>query len=321
LDGWRHSPLGQITSENVSGLKLLWAHQFKTTGNTPFESTPIVANKTIFVTEPPSNVFALDAVDGHEIWQYVRRLPEGIRTCCGTVNRGLAILGNNLYLGTLDGSLVAIDATTGQLKWETRVADPREGFAITSAPLVVKSTVIIGVTGGEFGIRGFLAAYDANTGNQLWRFDTIPGPGAFGHDSWENDAWKSGGGPTWVTGSYDPKLNLLYWGVGNPSPEYNAEVRPGDNLFTDSAIALDATTGKLAWHFQFTPHDAHDWDSSQTPVLADLTIDGTPRRLSAGQIEMVSITCWIGRMANFCAAFLLLRSTGPAVLMRRAGRF
>ena len=297
LDGWRHSPLGQITSENVSGLKLLWAHQFKTTGNTAFESTPIVANKTIFVTEPPSNVFALDAVDGHEIWQYVRRLPEGIRTCCGTVNRGLAILGNNLYLGTLDGSLVAIDATTGKLKWETHVADPHDGFAITSAPLVVKTTVVVGVAGGEFGIRGFLAAYDANTGNQLWRFDTIPGPGAFGHDSWKNDAWKTGGGPTWVTGSYDPKLNLLYWGVGNPSPEYNAEVRPGDNLFTDSAIALDATTGKLAWHFQFTPQDAHDWDSSQTPVLADLTIDGTPRK----------VICWANRNGFY---YVLDRTNG-----------
>jgi alcohol dehydrogenase (cytochrome c) len=297
LDGWSHSPLRQITPTNVSGLKLLWAHQFSTTADDSFEATPIVANKTIFITEPPNNVVALDAESGREIWKYVRPLPKELPLCCGRVNRGLAILGNTLFLGTLDAKLVAIDAMTGKVKWEKHVADPRDGFTITTAPLVAKNAVIIGVAGGEFGIRGFLAAYDAKTGTQLWRFHTVPGPGEFGHDTWKNESWKTGGGPTWVTGTYDPILNLLYWGVGNPSPNYVSEARPGDNLFTNSVIALDATTGKLAWYFQFTPNDAHDWDSNQTPVLTDLVIDGTPRK----------VICWANRNGFY---YVLDRTNG-----------
>lgn len=297
LDGWRHSSLQQITPSNVSSLKLLWAHQFAAVGDEPFEATPIIANKTIFTTEPPNTVVALDARSGREIWKYTRSLPKNLAICCGRVNRGLAILGNTLYLGTLDAKLMAIDAATGKIEWETQVADSTDGYSITGAPLIVKNTVITGVSGGEFGIRGFLAAYDAKTGQRVWRFDTVPGPGEFGHDSWKNDAWKSGGGPTWITGSYDPTLNLLYWGVGNPSPNFIEGVRPGDNLFTDSVIALDATTGKLAWHFQFTPHDAHDWDSNQTPILADLQVDGSPRK----------VICWANRNGFY---YVLDRTNG-----------
>jgi alcohol dehydrogenase (cytochrome c) len=213
------------------------------------------------------------------------------------VNRGLAILGKHLFLGTLDAKLVALDAGTGRVQWEVPVADPSDGFTITGAPLVANDAVIVGIAGGEFGIRGFLAAYDAQTGEQRWRFHTIPGPGETGHETWENDAWETGGGPTWITGSFDPDLNLLYWGVGNPSPNYAGEVRPGDNLFTNSVVALDAATGKLAWHFQFTPHDEHDWDSNQTPVLADLVIDGGMRK----------VICWANRNGFY---YVLDRTNG-----------
>jgi alcohol dehydrogenase (cytochrome c) len=296
LDGWRHSPLRQITPANVSALKLRWAHQFAAPDGT-IQATPIVANSTIFITEPPNNVVALEAETGRELWRYVRRLPDDLPVCCGKVNRGLAILGDRLFLGTLDAQLVALDARSGEVQWEVSVADPNDGFTITGAPLIVKDAVVVGISGGEFGIRGFLAAFGARDGEERWRFHTIPGPGEVGHDTWENDAWKTGGGPTWITGSFDPELNLVYWGVGNPSPNYAGEVRPGDNLFTNSVIALDATTGKLVWHFQFTPHDEHDWDSNQTPVLADLVIDGVPRK----------VICWANRNGFY---YVLDRTNG-----------
>ena len=295
FDGWRHSPLREITPANVSGLRLRWAHQFAS--EDAIQATPIVANGTIFISEPPSNVVALEAATGREIWRYMRRLPDKLPICCTRVNRGLAILGGRVFLGTLDARLVALDAHTGEVQWETEVAAPADGFTITGAPLVVHDAVLIGVSGGEFGIRGFLAAYDARTGDLRWRFHTIPAPGEFGHDTWENDAWETGGGPTWITGSFDPELNLVYWGVGNPAPVYNRAARPGDNLFTNSVVALDATTGKLAWHFQFTPHDEHDWDSNQTPVLADLTIDGVVRKT----------ICWANRNGFY---YVLDRTNG-----------
>lgn len=285
LDGWRYSRLREITPVNASGLKLLWAHQFAAARDDSFQATPIVASKTIFMTGPPNEVVAINAENGHEIWHYTHQLPRDVPVCCGRNNRGLALLGGTLFVGTLDARLLAIDAATGGLKWEVQVASPQEGFSISAAPLVTKTMVIVGVAGGEFGIRGFLAAYDATTGKEMWRFHTIPGPGDFGHETWKNDAWQSGGGPTWITGSYDPDLDLLYWGVGNPSPDFAGEVRPGDNLFTDSVVALNSTTGKLAWHFQFTPHDEHDWDSNQTPVLADLAVNGVSRK----------VICWANR--------------------------
>jgi alcohol dehydrogenase (cytochrome c) len=184
-----------------------------------------------------------------------------------------------LFLGSLEGFLVAINATNGSVIWQTAVANPSDGFTMTGAPLIVNGSVVVGVAGGEYGIRGFLAAYDAETGRQQWKFNTIPGPGEFGHDTWKSDAWQTGGGATWVTGSYDPSLDLLYWGVGNPTPGMLGEVRPGDNLFTDSMIALHASSGKLAWYFQFTPHDVHDWDATETPVLADILIKGVLRHV------------------------------------------
>ena len=236
------------------------------------EATPLVVNGVIFTTEPPSSVVALDAKSGNVIWRYSRNLPSDLPVCCGRVNRGLAVLGGSLFWETLDGYLFALDANTGKVMWQTQVADPSDGYTLTGAPLIANRLVVVGVAGGEFGIRGFLAAYDPETGKQVWKFMTIPGPGEPGHETWENDAWRTGGGPTWNTGSYDPSLDLLYWGVGNPAPDFSGDVRPGDNLFTNSVIALHASSGKLAWHFQFTPHDEHDWDSAQNPILADLLI-------------------------------------------------
>ena len=240
---------------------------------------------------------ALDAKTGEVIWKYQRPIADDLPLCCGKVNRGLAILDNSLFFASLDGYLVAIDANTGKVNWQTQVANPSDGFSLTGAPLIVNHSVVIGVAGGDYGIRGFLAAYDVTTGQQKWKFDTIPGPGEAGHETWQNEAWKTGGGSTWVTGSYDPSLDLLYWGVGNPAPPFDGDGRPGDNLFTDSVVALHASSGKLAWYFQFTPHDEHDWDSTQTPILADLLIDGLERK----------VICWPNRNGFY---YVLDRVTG-----------
>jgi len=281
LDGQRYAPLNEITPENVSRLRVRWIRQFGTTesANSRSESTPIVAGGVIFTVEPPADVVALDANSGELRWRYKGTLPEKLPVCCSRTNRGLAVLGNLLFLGRLDDSLVALNATNGSVVWQAAVARPSDGFTMTGAPLIVNKSVVVGVAGGEYGIRGFLAAYDAETGRRLWRFNTIPGPEEFGHDTWKSDAWRTGGGPTWVTGSYDPSLDLVYWGVGNPAPNMLGDVRPGDNLFTDSVVALHADSGKLAWYFQFTPHDEHDWDAAQTPILVDLPIKGILRRV------------------------------------------
>ena len=188
-------------------------------------------------------------------------------------------MGDLLFLGTLDGYLVALDRITGRVRWETQVADYRLGYSITVAPLLVKDRVVIGVSGGEYGVRGLIDAYDAKTGKRAWRFWTVPGPGEAGHDSWPGDSWKSGAATTWVTGTYDPELNLVYWGTGNPGPDYDGSVRRGDNLYSCSLLALDADSGKLKWHFQFTPHDVHDWDANHVPVLVDRQWHGADRKL------------------------------------------
>lgn len=306
LKGWRYTPSSKISRENVGRLRQVWLKQFPSPG-TVHESTPLVVSGTLFVTESPSNVVALDARTGAELWRYDRSMPRELPLCCGAVNRGLAVSGSSLFLATLDAYLVALDARTGRVKWETRVADNRDGYTMSGAPLAFGNTVVTGVAGGEYGIRGFLAAYAADSGELLWKFSTIPGPGEPGHETWANDAWRSGGGATWITGSYDAELDIVYWGVGNPSPNYQGDVRPGDNLYTNSVIALNGRTGKLAWHFQFTPHDEHDWDSNQTPVLANLEVDGVERK----------VICWANRNGFY---YVLDRVTGEFLRAQPFGR-
>lgn len=262
-----YSRLDQITVENVHRLKAKWIYQMH---RPKVETTPIVVDGVLYVTRPPSDVIAIDAATGRALWTFEYRLQTRVYTCCGEVNRGLAILGSTLYLTTLDANLIALDAGTGRVLWKQQLADPELNYTATGAPLAVKDKVIVGIAGAEGGIRGFLDAYDAKTGARVWRFWTIPAPGEPGSDTWGGtDAWRHGGGSTWLTGSYDPQLNLLYWGTGNPGPDYNGDVRPGDNLYTCSLLALDPDTGTLKWHFQFTPHDTRDWDATQIPVLID----------------------------------------------------
>ncbi len=266
--GQRHTGLGQIAPGNVNELELKWVHQANSLE--VFETSPLVVDGIMYLTEPPNTVVALDAKLGRVFWTYEYTPSNESRPCCGAVNRGLGILGDTLFMATLDANLVAIDAWSGKPIWITDVADPTAGYAMTVSPLVVKDKVIVGVAGGEYGVRGFIAAYDARTGEEAWRFYTIPGPGEPGHETWGGgDAWQTGGAGVWVTGAYDPELNLTYWGVGNPGPDFNAAQRPGDNLYSDCVVALDADTGELRWYFQFTPGDPYDYDSTQVPVLID----------------------------------------------------
>jgi len=273
----RYSLLNQITPANAARLEQKWMFQNQVFG--AWQSNPLVVDGIMYVTERPNDVLALDAKTGRVFWMYRYTPSPDARVCCGANNRGVAILGDTLFMGTLDAHLIAIDATTGRPRWNIALADVKLAYSITLAPLVVKDKVIVGVGGGEFGIRGFIAALDARTGKEAWRFYTIPGPGEPGHDTWKGDAWKSGGGSVWVTGSFDPDLNLTYWGVGNPAPDWNPDQRPGDNLYSDSVVALDADTGKLKWHFQFTPNDAYDYDSVQIPVLVDMNWRGAAAKL------------------------------------------
>ena len=275
--GHRHSALNQINTTNVASLKPVWVYQSRDPGK--FETSPLVVDGVMYISERPNVVTALDARTGRPLWAYQRQLPRDLRACCGAANRGLAVLDESLFLGTLDSHLVALDARTGRVRWDAVVADYKIGYAITVAPLAVKDKVIVGVSGGEYGIRGFLDAYDAKTGKRVWRFWTVPGPGEPGHETWEGESWKTGGAPTWVTGSYDPELNLIYWGTGNPGPDYDGDEREGDNLYANSLVALDAETGKLKWYFQFIPHDVHDWDANQVPVLVEGTAGGRKRKL------------------------------------------
>lgn len=273
----RYSQLDQVTPDNVDNLKLQWTLQNQVFG--AWQSNPIIVDGIMYVTERPNSVMAVDAVNGRVFWKYRHTPADNSRVCCGANNRGVAVLGDMVYMGTLDARLVALDRVNGEPLWDVEVGDVNQAYSVTMAPLVVKDKVIVGVGGGEFGIRGYVAAYDAITGEEAWKTYTIPGPGEPNHDSWEGDDWEHGGAPVWITGSFDPDLNLTYWGVGNPGPDWNAGQRPGDNLYSDSVIALDADTGELKWYFQFTPNDAYDYDSVQVPVLADINFRGTPKKV------------------------------------------
>ncbi|MEP7365999.1 MAG: PQQ-dependent dehydrogenase, methanol/ethanol family [Acidobacteriota bacterium] len=296
-DSWRFSPLTQITTANVGRLHVKWIFQART--QEKFESTPLVVDGIMYLTRPENDIYALDAVTGRVLWTYSYRNPERTFNCCGKVNRGLSILGDKLFMNTLDMHVVAVDAKSGRELWKTKMYDysAAGGYAASGAPLVVKDKLIVGMAGGEHGVSGFLDAYDTETGKHLWRFNTIPQPGEPNFGTWAGDSWKTGGASTWNNGSYDPELNLVYWGTSNPWPDYNGDFRKGDNLYSCSVLALDADTGTLKWFYQFTPHDLHDWDATQIPVLFNGEYGGKPRKLMA----------WPNRNGFY---YLLDRSTG-----------
>ena len=296
----RYSGLTQIHTRNAGELTLQWAHQLRILDRS--ETTPLVVDGVMYVTEAPATVIALDARTGSRYWRYAHGIEEDLDNfCCGRNNRGVAVLGDRLFMSTLDAHLVALDARNGNLLWDVEVADAHSGYSKTAAPLVVGDKVITGIAGGEFGIRGFVDAYDAKTGERVWRLYTIPGPGEPGNDTWAGDSWATGGAATWSTGSYDPELNLVYWGTGNPGPDWNGDVRLGDNLYSDAVLAINPDNGELQWYFQFTPHDVHDWDATQIPILADSRFDGQDRKLML----------WPNRNAFF---YVLDRETGEFLL-------
>jgi alcohol dehydrogenase (cytochrome c) len=275
--GQRYSPLDQIHTGNVGKLHIAWVRQVNELD--AFETSPIVVDGTLFISEPPNAVVALDAATGRSLWRYQKELPSDLRLCCGKVNRGLAILGDTLYYASTDAHLIALDARTGRVRWDVTMAGYKLGYSGTGAPLAVKDKIITGMAGGEFGTRGFIDAYDAKTGKRAWRFKTIPEKGEPGNETWAGESWKTGSATAWVTGVYDPDTNTVLWGTGNPGPDWNGDVRKGDNLFSDCLVALDLDTGVKKWHFQYTPHDVNDWDSTQTPILVDGTVQGQPRKM------------------------------------------
>lgn len=276
-NGQRYSPLNLINTSNVKRLKVAWVHHTNTTES--HETTPIVVDGIMFLTEGPNVVKSIDTRTGNLLWRYQKTIPPDLRLCCGRPNRGVAILNDTVYYGSIDAHFLALDAKTGRLKWDIEMADHKLGYSSTVAPLAVKDKIILGVAGGEYGIRGFLDAYDAKTGKRVWRFHTIPGPEDKDFGTWEGDSWKMGSAAIWTTGSYDPATNTTIWGTGNPGPDWNGDVRKGDNLYSCSFVGLDVDTGKKKWHFQFTPHDTHDWDATQVPVLIDGTFRGAPAKM------------------------------------------
>jgi alcohol dehydrogenase (cytochrome c) len=273
----RHSPLTQITTANAKDLALKWVFQSRSLEKS--EVTPLVVDGTMYTIQSPNDVLALNAATGKTLWTYTYVPDPAGRNCCGRLTRGVAISGDTVFLATLDAHMIALDAKTGRELWKTVGGDPKKGEAFTHAPLVVKDKVIAGTAGGEYGVRGFIAAWDVATGKEAWRFYTVPGPGEPGNETWSGDSWQHGGAPIWVTGSYDPETNLTYWGTGNPGPDWDGRARLGDNLYSCTLIALDADTGKLKWHYQFSPHNEFDWDSTQVPVLADMEWQGRQRKV------------------------------------------
>jgi alcohol dehydrogenase (cytochrome c) len=276
--GNRFSPLDEINTSNVVHLVPKWL--FPIPGATrALQVTPLVVDGVMYVSAVNA-AYAVDARSGREIWHYSRARTPGLAgDAASGINRGVAILGGRVFMVTDNAHLIALHRFTGQLLWDVEMADSRENYGATSAPLVVNNLVISGVSGGDEGIRGFLAAYNASTGERAWRFWTIPALGEPGSETWVGRAIDHGCAATWLTGTYDPEARLLYWPTGNPCPDYNGDERQGDNLYSSSVLALDPDTGKLKWHYQFTPHDLHDWDATETPMLVDATFHGQPRKL------------------------------------------
>jgi alcohol dehydrogenase (cytochrome c) len=301
----RYSPLSQINKDNVADLKVIWAYQMQPPsigGAGLVETTPIVVDGTMYITEPPSTVTALDARSGKRLWTWSPEMDEEtLHIGFPMVNRGVAILDDAVYVGTLDAHLVALDAASGAVRWDIEVADNALNYSLTLAPLAIDGKIIIGVSGAEAGIRGFIDAYDSATGERIWRIYTIPAPGEPGSETWQGDDWQTGGGSTWLTGSYDPELDLLYWTVGNPAPDWNGDLRPGDNLYSCSVLALDPVSGEMKWYFQFTPHVAKIARYLHSPTAT------------------LSSTCLIVKLANSCTVTSIRNRPGPLASTRRAG--
>ena len=276
--GRRYSSLKQITPANASSLQAQWVFHSRNAGI--LEATPLVVDGVMYVTGS-NDAYALDATTGKTLWHHVRAVSQGlIDDASGHINRGVALLGTRLFMQTDNAHLLCLDARSGSVLWDVSYAPGNRNYGATGAPLVVKDKVIVGTSGGDDGVRGFVAAFDAKTGREVWRFWTVPSPGDPGSETWpKTDIYKHGGATTWMPGTYDPQLNTIYWGTSNPSPDFDGSVREGDNLFTSSVLALDPDTGKLKWHFQFTPHDLNDYDATETPVLLDKVYQGKPRKL------------------------------------------
>lgn len=270
----RFSPHTEIGKNNVRRMVPVWSFQPGVADG--LQATPLYVDGVLYLTTSWNHVFAIDARTGAEIWHYRRRLPEKLKYCCGPVNRGVAVAGGTVYLATLDAHLVALNARDGRVRWDVAMGKVEDNLSGTAPPMVVGNKVIAGIAGGDYPSRCFIDAYDASSGARLWRFYTTPGEGEKGRETWEGDSWKTGGGGTWMNGSYDPELNLVYWGVGNPYPDYDGDARRGDNLYSDSVVALNADTGKLRWHYQYTPGDVWDYDGVNELVFVDdLLHEGT----------------------------------------------
>src|SRR3989440_12035929 len=275
--GRRYSSLSQINTNNIAQLRAEWV--FHSANSDRLEVTPVVVNGIMFATAA-NDTYALDARTGRTIWHHSRPNSEGlIDDASRHISRGTAVWHSRIYRQTDNAHLLCLDVRSGNLIWDVAYADWNKNYGATSAPLVVKDKVLVGTSGGDDGVRGFVAAYDALTGKLAWRFWTIPAPGEFGSDSWPGQLYLRGGGTTWMPGTYDPQLNLIFWTTSNPAPDFEGSVRPGDDLYTDCVLALDPDTGKLKWFFQFTPHDLFDFDAEETPILIDAIYKGAPRKL------------------------------------------
>lgn len=294
--GQRYSPMTKINTKTVKDMRPVWAFSFGGEKQRGQESQPVVKDGVMYVTASYSRVFAIDANTGEELWEYNARLPDGIMPCCDVINRGVALYDDLVIFGTLDAKLIALNAKTGKVVWKKKVEDYKAGYSITAAPLVAKGKVITGVSGGEFGIVGKVEAYDAKTGKLAWTRPTVEGhmgyiwkdgkkmengiSGGQAGKTWPGDLWKSGGAATWLGGTYDPEVDLLFFGTGNPAP-WNSHLRPGDNLFSSSRLAIDPDTGKIVWHFQTTPHDGWDYDGVNELVSFDYKENGKTVKAAA----------------------------------------